>query len=481
MTVVLVACSRRQWLAPTAALTALTAVAISLAPACSSKSAAPSAPAPAPGSSIPCDASRGAIESRGAFTRITVDATASGPAFVSIADVDGDGAKDLVVSKLGPVKVDGSLVTLSRGEVSVYYQGASPTCWHKVDIVGPSDAARTYFANLTTVADVDGDGDMDVVVPAGFFVCQFDKNVGPCGAIAWLENDGHGGFARHDVVPFGDKSFYHHAVLVDFDGDGTKDIVTVGETTSGAKARWFKGTRATPARFEPTPLDIGDGLGSFPIVADIDGDGDLDVASAEYFVKGSSFAWLERVSPPSVSAPAGVFNRHVIDDASGHGFMLELVPNLFGDGVTRALATNHTNTHDAEADADGGASSAIESSVFVFDLPSDRTERWTKRTISRGVVSRPSEGARVQGAPGVFGWGDIDGDGDIDVALAGDGDARTFWMEQTSPGEFAMHVIEEKLGQAAGALVEDLDGDGRAEMVFTGYEDGVVYVYRASR
>jgi hypothetical protein len=101
--------------------------------------------------------------------------------------------------------------------------------------------------------------------------------------------------------------------------------------------------------------------------------------------------------------------------------------------------------------------------------------------VSRGIVSRPSVGQAVQGAPGVFGWGDVDGDGDVDVALAGDGDARTFWMEQTSRGAFAMHVIEESLGQAAGARVVDVDGDGRSELVFTGYEDDAVYVYARAR
>jgi hypothetical protein len=54
-------------------------------------------------------------------------------------------------------------------------------------------------------------------------------------------------------------------------------------------------------------------------------------------------------------------------------------------------------------------------------------------------------------------------------------------MEQTAPGTFRMHVLEESLGQASGALVTDVSGDGKNELVFTGYEDGAVFVYARNR
>ena len=88
-----------------------------------------------------------------------------------------------------------------------------------------------------------------------------------------------------------------------------------------------------------------------------------------------------------------------------------------------------------------------------------------------------SAGAAASYAPGVFGYGDVDGDGDVDLAVSGDGDARTFWLEQTGKGAFTTHVLEDSLGQASGGLVLDLDGDGKSEIVFTGYENNVVYVY----
>jgi hypothetical protein len=404
-----------------------------------------------------CDPERGAATILGDFSRRVLEAHALGPGYVGVADVNGDGRKDVVVSSLGALDSSGAGVKLSPANVAVYLQGSSLECWHRAPIVTEADAI--YFANEPNLTDVDGDGDVDLIVPAGFFVCAFDRAVGNCGALVWFENVG-GAWKRHDIVPRGSERFFHRAVHVDFDGDGIKDLVTVGESSAGATTLLFRGTRGADP-FAAQPVELSAGLGSFPVVVDVDGDGLLDVASAEYFVTGESFAWIGRT-------PGGAWARHVIDDTSGRGFMLAAAPNLFGDGVMRFVGSNHVNA---------GDDASAQSGIFVMEPPADPTSKWKQTLVSTGVLSRPSMGMGVKGAPGVFGAGDLDGDGDSDIAVAGDGDARTFWLEQTTPGIFVTHVIEPSLGQAAGALVTDIDGDGRNEIVFTGYEDGAVRLY----
>lgn len=407
------------------------------------------------------------------FRRFAVDAMSAGPAFVTAADVDRDGRLDLVVSRFGAI----TGLTLPAGEVSVYTRaGASLDAWTRRVIVPASENVR--FPNHVTVGDVDGDGDMDAIVPSGFLVCTAIPGGLPCGGLGWYEQLADGAWRRHDVVARGSAPFYHDAAWVDFDGDGVRDLVTVGEakgaafpaTPDRAEAQWFKGT-TTVDRFETTPRVIGAGLGSFPTVTDIDGDGDLDVASAEFFVADGSFAWMERTENPSASSPAGRFTRRVIDNTVGPSIQLALVPDLYGDGVLRGVGTNHTNTAAIPP-------SRNESAVFVFTPGSDRRAVWERAQVSRGIVSVPGSVFAPQAAPGVFGVGDIDGDGDRDIAVSGDGDPHLYWLEQTAPGAFTTRVLEERLPQAGGMLVVDLDGDGRNEIVAAGYENNLVLIYQ---
>ena len=150
---------------------------------------------------------------------------------------------------------------------------------------------------------------------------------------------------------------------------------------------------------------------------------------------------------------------------------MAFVDNLYGDGVMRAIGANHTNTAKAMPDPQ-------ESAVYVFDKPSDPKQPWPKKQISQGIVSIPGTSMSVQLAPGIFGTGDIDGDGDIDIAVSGDGDPNVYWLEQIAPaGTWLTHVLETGLEQAGGMVVTDLNGDGKNEIVVTGYIDNVVYVY----
>lgn len=390
------------------------------------------------------------------FRRYTVDPHADGPAYAALATVGGRRA--IVVSAFGH-----PMTRLVGGTVTAYVPAGGLGAWSATPIVAAADGV--IFPNQLTVADVDGDGDDDVIVPSGFLVCAFPflGGSGPCGAIAWYEQTASG-WLRHALVTRQDD-FYHHVELADLDGDGLTDLVTTGEYQpfgSGAAPRaelQVVHGAAGPDRFGSSVETLAQGGGSFPRVLDLDGDHDLDVASAQYFVRDGSFVWFEHAG--------ATWTRHVVDDRDGPAIELTLVPNLVGDGSLKAIGANHVNTAKAMPDPE-------ESAVLMFDVGSGA---WQRHVISDGIVSRPGDPMTPLGAPGIFGVGDLDGDGDLDIAVSGDGDAHVYWLEQTAPGQFATHVIEDQLGQAGGMVIGDVDGDGRAELVVTGYEDNVIYVY----
>ncbi|AWI31210.1 FG-GAP repeat domain-containing protein [Streptomyces tirandamycinicus] len=411
------------------------------------------------------------------FSPHTVDGNLAGAAFAVASDVRGDARQEIVATGFGHFTTvpGGPPVPPAAGRLALYQQrGPGLGSWSK-RLVFDTDA-RIPFPNEPNVADVDGDGDRDIVVPGGFFACT-----SRCGSLTWWEQRAGGTWRRHDIVPPGSSPlFYHRALLVDFDGDGRRDLVTVGESLqpvsrieglppASAWAQVFRGTDG-PERFSREPIDLAPGGGALPVVADVDSDGDLDLASAQYFEPGAAFVWLERTDGVSREHPMGRFTTHVIDSTQGKAIQLRPVHDLHGDGRTTWVGSNHTNTAFPPGSTDPA------SQVVSFGVPADPRSRWTPTPLSSGITARGRAG---QGAPGVFGSGDLDGDRDIDLLVSGDGDDRLFWLEQKAGRAFETHVLATGAGQAGGAVVTDLDRRRplRNEAVFTVFESDSVTVW----
>jgi hypothetical protein len=398
-------------------------------------------------------AENGAVGMASGFIHYELDASPDRPAFIHAADLDGDGVKELVVSKFAGSSPMGS------GFVDIYRRvGAGLDSWTKMRIL-----EGIKFPNNISTRDINCDGRLDIIVPAGFLATAPQKS----GALFWLENIGKG-FKTHTLTT-GGKYFYHHAEFVDLDGDSIKDLVTVGEekgvfNEGSAQVHFFRGTSSAD-RFEKTPVKVADGLGSLPAVADFDGDGDLDIVSAEYFGSKGSFAWLENLGE-------GKWRKNYIDDKAGKAIQLSLVENLYGDGRTILVGANHTNTSDN--------SSAAESAVFVYEKSSQYPGQFLKTRISRGIKSRKSPAVGPQGAPGVFGWGDVNGDGLTDIVVHGDGDPCVYLLKQVEKGSFETLILAKNMPQG-GVCVSDLDGDGICEIVASSYENNKLMIYGFAR
>lgn len=73
---------------------------------------------------------------------------------------------------------------------------------------------QQYSMNNLDVADLDGDGDIDVVT---------NEHKGPDLAVQWWENDGHGKFTKH-IIDIGREN-HLGTQLFDLDADGGLDII----------------------------------------------------------------------------------------------------------------------------------------------------------------------------------------------------------------------------------------------------------------
>ena len=244
------------------------------------------------------------------------------------------------------------------------------------------------------------------------------------------------------------------------------------------------------------------------MVADVDGDGDLDVASSRYFdpmrdaggtYPAPTFLWLENADADGTLS-ASDFTVRTIATLSdvGMGFQIRPVPDYREPGTISWIGTNHVNrcTFSILLPAFSWPEQVIE-----FTPGDDITAPWERTTLSNpdtpvepcpadygsnrdnyptfsdAITSRYGPG---QGAPGVLGYGDIDGDHDVDLAVSGDGDRRLWWIETKADGGTILHRLTapgELFGQAGGSAVVDLNNDGTNELVFSSFDQNTLAVW----
>ena len=149
-------------------------------------------------------------------------------------------------------------------------------------ITTAADGAYSVYA-----ADVDGDGDMDVLSAS----VSDDK-------IRWYENDGQSNptFTAHEITDQADYAISVYAA--DVDGDGDIDVLSASHNDD--KIRWYENDgQANPTFTAHEITDQADGASSVYAV-DVDGDGDMDVLSAS--ISDNKIAWYENNGAESFTA-----------------------------------------------------------------------------------------------------------------------------------------------------------------------------------
>lgn len=425
------------------------------------------------------------------FNRTTVDSANPGAAFVIAGNVADNPRPEIVVSAFGAITFGPTGPIFPSAGTVTLYKNAQPgnapngqiANWNKTEIVSLADAIT--FPNRPYLADINADGRADVIVPGGFF---WDAAFGNSrGSLTWWENDANGkNWIRHDIVT-GSTPVYHSVVWDDFDGDAVEDIMTVAEAAGSPSnpnddvinLQLLKGNG--DGTFQ-APVNVAAGGGSLIEAYDVNSDGHLDIVSAQYFgpvlgqpfvpeasrtASNASFVWFENDG-------AGNFTRHAIGVAQGPSFNIKPVPNLLGDGVTRWIASNHTNKNITSPPFSLYPAPA----VYEFTPGADPRDLWSVRQLS-AVGDFPVTGGGGQAAPGAVAAGDLNGDGRIDIAVSGDGSRAVYWMEQVDGGSFVTHQFPDSTGhgQAGGPVIIDLNRSDTNQVIFSSFDQNSLAIW----
>ena len=390
-----------------------------------------------------------------AFTAHVIDTQAPAARGVFAADLDGDGDPDVLVASEGADEI-------------IWYESdaGSPPSFTRHSITTAADGATSVSA-----ADLDGDGDLDVLSTS-----ENDNT------LAWYESDGASppSFTRRLIFTDGQAALGHSTA--DLDGDGDLDVALA--STIDNMISWFENDGASPPGWIGRVITLGAMRARAVVTADLDGDGDIDVASASEF--DDTVAWYENdgASPPSFTVHqifTGALGASSVDtgDLDGDGD-LDLISASFNDNHIRWYpneSIHHGLAFGARSVVSGGVGKAA--SVVAVDLDRDGAPDLLSAALGADSVlwhesdgSSPPAFAQTVLATGVDGANalasaDLDRDGAPDVIAAAGFGAEIVWLDSdgASPPSFTQRSVSQSLAAVSAVEVADLDGDGAPDVI----------------
>ena len=323
----------------------------------------------------------------------------------------------------------------------------------------PVGSIDVGYRSAPTLADLDGDGDLDMVVGDTFGNLRYYKNTGT--AIAPVFSLQNGAANPFNGVDIGSKSA---PTFADLDGDGDLDAI-IGADAGTLSYYKNTGTAIAPVfslqSGAANPFDTVDLAGfSMPVFVDLDGDGDLDAAV------GNNSSGLVKYFQNIGSATSPVFD--------------------FNTGnITGIDAGVDSHPSFADFDGDGDLDAIIGENFGTLKYFENTGTAVAANFVERTGSANPFNGVDIgyMTAPTL---GDIDGDGDLDL-ISGDDDGILHYFLNTTPHQPAPDFVEQTgaanpfngvdVGTYSAPVFADLDGDGDLDAV-VGWPGGTLRYFK---
>ncbi|PZU98907.1 MAG: hypothetical protein DCE90_03635, partial [Pseudanabaena sp.] len=283
----------------------------------------------------------------------------------TLADIDGDGDFDVIVGA-----GDGTLNYYKNTGSST-----APTYTEQTGTPNPFNSINVGSISAPTLADLDGDGDLDAIVGAYDGTLNYYKNTGSSTAPVYTEQTG-------TASPFNgiDVGYFSKPTFADLDGDGDLDAI-IGEYDGTLNYYKNTGSITTPIYTVQTgtanPLNgINVGSYSAPTFADIDSDGDLDAVIGEL---DDTLNYFQSVVPNTAPVISSATSTSFAENASGVAYTViatDISAITYGlTGLDASLFSINSSTGeirfnaapDFESPADSGGNNVYDINVTASD------------------------------------------------------------------------------------------------------------------
>ncbi len=333
---------------------------------------------------------------------------------IAFADVDGDGDQDFVETGLSDGQTFIANLYINDGK-GVFTNVAAP-------FIGITQGAIAF-------ADVDGDGDQDFLLTGSTASTRIAK--------LYL-NDGTGTFSEI-ATPFS-PVFDSAVAFADVDGDGDQDVLLSGDSSGGRILRLYLNNGIGIYTLSPNATFTGINSASLA-VADIDNDGDQDFFITGITSNGfKSWLYLNSGDGTFTLVPNTTFIAIYNGDAGFADVDGDNDPDLLiagsadgGSGYLTRLYMNNGNGEFTEASTTGLPDVGAGSFDFT-DLDNDNDQDILITgimTLNQGKISKIFINNGIYGfievynlpfaavQHGACAFQDVDGDSDMDAVITG--------------------------------------------------------------
>jgi hypothetical protein len=303
---------------------------------------------------------------------------------------------------------------LETGDVAWWRNdGGYPISWEKTFVDYNVPVAFSVYAE-----DVDGDGHKDILATAYY-----------AGLVLWWKSSGQAPYTwtRYVVADSFDEA--HEVYACDIDDDGDTDVM--GASSGLSRISLWLNEGGDPIEWTEVIIDDDFDTAKSVRAADIDGDGIKDIIGAAIY--GNDVAWWHNDGNDPIT-----WTKHFVDD------------NFIGAHRVEAVDL------DLDGDNDIVGAGCLGHEIAWWRNNGGDHISWTKQTLETGFINA------CVAMPG-----DIDGDGDIDVAATAQGIDEVAWWENDGDDaiNWTKHMIDDVLVRPWPMVLVDLDGDGDLDAI----------------